>query len=73
MNIRSKQRLYGNRNKIVRVRNENFQAMVTMVSFRLNCSYQEAFEYVCNYLTSKEAFGVGMAEKVVDLFRLSGN
>lgn len=58
-------RKYGNRNKIVRVRNEYFNAVVYLVAGRLNCTYQEAFEAVCNHLTSKQAFGLNVVDAVL--------
>lgn len=62
-------RKYGNRNKIVRVRSIGFDAVVSMVASRLNCTYQEAFHSVCCYLTSKEAFSVELADRITQLFR----
>jgi hypothetical protein len=60
-------RKYGNRNKIVRVRNEYFDSVVYLVASRLGWTYQQAFEAVVNYHTSKAAHGLELVDKIVSL------
>lgn len=62
-------RFYGNRNKIVRVRNDSMDAVVYLLAERLHCTYQEAFEMVINYQTAKEAFGLDMVSRIERVYR----
>lgn len=64
-------RFYGNRNKIVRIRNEQAIWAVQAVANRLGVTYQEAFEFWINHLEEKGAFNWESLSVAVDQFRLA--
>lgn len=62
-------RFYGNRNKIVRVRNEQAEWMITALANRLNLTWQEAFELLMNEIEARGAFTWEHLGEAVDKFR----
>jgi len=56
MQARGKQRFYGNRNKIVRVRNEQAQWMLQRLSNQLDVTYQGAFELLLDDLEARGSY-----------------
>jgi len=71
MGARGKQRFYGNRNKIVRVRNEQAEWMITAISNRLNITYQEAFEHFLDDLEARHAYTWEHLAVLVDKIKAS--
>lgn len=66
---RSKQRFYGNRNKIVRVRNEQAEWMIQLISNRLGINYQAAFELLMDDLEARSAYTWAHVSEVIDKAR----
>lgn len=62
-------RFYGNRNKIIRVRNEQAVWMIQALANRLEITYQEASEVLFNELENRGAFDWEHLASVVDRFR----
>ena len=62
-------RFYGNRNKIVRIRNEQAIWAVQAVANRLGITYQEAFEFWINHLEKRNCFDWDKLCIVIDEFR----
>lgn len=62
-------RKYGNRNKIVRVRNEQALWMVQKLANNLNMTYQEAFELLCDWLEKRHAFDWEALVTLIDDWR----
>lgn len=62
-------RKYGNRNKIVRVRNEQAMWMVQKLANNLKVTYQEAFEIWCDWLEARNAYSWEALSTLIDNYR----
>lgn len=62
-------RRFGNRNRIIRVRNEQAMWMIQSLANKLNLTYQEASEILFDEIESRGAFTWEHLSETVDKFR----